>query len=120
MPSVVEVSRGHLIESRHRVSAAVMRADGTMFASTGDPGYQAIRAMIVAGQKFLNDDNTRFDMTNFKPRADWVREMKRYGVLPECVKPGEVADVYAIEQDYWKSLWHQPATAAASLYVHGK
>ncbi len=80
-----------------------------VFASTTDPGYQAIHAMIVAGKEFLERDSTRFDMTHFKPRADWVREMKRYGVLPECVKPEEVTDAYAIEHDYWKSLWHQPA-----------
>jgi cytochrome c553 len=85
-----------------------------IFASTADPGYQSIRAMIVAGKEFLERDNTRFDMTNFKPRADWVREMKRYGVLPECVKPEEITDAYAIEQDYWKSLWHQPESMAAT------
>ncbi len=80
-----------------------------VFASTADPGYQAIRAMIIAGKEFLEGDSTRFDMANFKPRPDWVREMKRYGVLPECVEPEEVTDAYAIEQNYWKSLWHQPA-----------
>jgi hypothetical protein len=40
--------------------------------------------------------------------------MKRYGVLPECVKPEEINDAYAIEQDYWKSLWHQPVPATAA------
>ena len=79
-----------------------------VFASTADPGYQAILAMVVAGKEFLDRDSTRFDKPGFKPRADWVREMKRYGVLPECVKPEEVTDAYGIEQDYWKSLWHQP------------
>ena len=84
-----------------------------IFASTADPGYQAILAMIVAGREFLERDSTRFDGPNFKPRTDWVREMKRYGVLPEGLKPEEVTDVYAVEQDYWKSLWHQPARTSA-------
>lgn len=84
-----------------------------VFASTTDPGYQAIRAMIVAGQEFL-DHNKRFDMTGFVPRTDWFREMKRYGMVPQCVKPEEVTDVYAIEQDYWRSLWPQPETAATA------
>jgi hypothetical protein len=79
-----------------------------IFANTTDPGYQAILAMIVAGKEFLEHDSTRFDMPGFKPRGDWVREMKRYGVLPEGAKPEEVTDVYAIEQGYWKSLWHRP------------
>ena len=32
-------------------------------------------------------------MCGFKPRADWVREMKRYGVLLEGVKPEHVRRV---------------------------
>jgi hypothetical protein len=59
-------------------------------------------------------------MPQFRPRADWVREMKRYSVLPECVKPEEVTDVYAIEQDYWKSLWHQPAAAPGTAQADDK
>lgn len=89
------------------------KSDTAVFASTTDPGYQAIRAMIVAGQEFL-DRNKRFDMTGFVPRTDWFREMKRYGMVPQCVKPEEVTDVYAIEQDYWRSLWHQPEPAATA------
>jgi hypothetical protein len=85
-----------------------------VFASATDSGYQAILAMIVAGKGFLERDSTRFDMTNFRPRPDWVREMQRYGVLPECVTADEVADAYAIERDYWQSLWHQPADHEAS------
>ena len=91
----------------------------SVFASTTDPGYQAIRAMIVAGQEFL-DRNKRFDMTGFVPRTDWFREMKRYGMVPQCVKPEEVTDAYAIEQDYWKSLWHQPAANATAFEARHK
>lgn len=85
-----------------------------VFASTNDPGYQAILAMIAAGQEFL-DRNKRFDMTGFVPRTDWFREMKRYGMAPQCAKPEEVTDAYAIEQDYWKSLWHQPAPSSVAF-----
>jgi len=89
------------------------KSGAAVFASTTDPGYQAIRAMIVAGQEFL-DRNKRFDMTGFVPRTDWFREMKRYGMVPQCVKPEEVTDVYAIEEDYWRSLWHHPEPAATA------
>ncbi len=95
-------------------------AGAAPFASATDADYQAIHAMIVAGKEFLECDSTRFDMTHFKPRPDWVREMKRYGVLPECVRPDEVTDVYAVEKDYWKSLWHQPPMVPTSLNVRGK
>jgi hypothetical protein len=86
-----------------------------VFASAADPGYQAILAKIVAGKNFLEHDSTRFDMTHFRPRADWFREMKRYGVLPECVEPEEITDAYAIERDYWKSLWPQPPAHRAPV-----
>ena len=60
-----------------------------VFRATSDPGYQAILAMIVAGKEFLDRDSTRFDMPGFVPRTDWVREMKRYDVLPEmCAARG--------------------------------
>lgn len=81
-----------------------------VFADPQDPGYRAIRAMIDAGRRFLDRDR-RFDMARFAPRTDWLREMKRYGLLPDCVKPAEVTDVYAVEQDYWRSLWHQPSSS---------
>ena len=52
-------------------------------------------------------------MVGFQPRADWVREMKRYGVLAKEWKSGDPMDVRAVEQDYWKSLWHSPVKSWA-------
>jgi hypothetical protein len=80
-----------------------------VFASKTDPGYQTILAMIVAGKNFLERESTRFDMPNFRPRIDWVREMKRYGILPDSIQPEEVTNVYCIERQYWESLWYRPA-----------
>jgi len=37
MTSIVETLRGGIVESRHRVSIAVLDADGKLLASTGDP-----------------------------------------------------------------------------------
>ena len=93
---------------------AKARQASPVFTDKSDSGYQAILGMVLAGEDFLEHTSTRFDMPNFRPRADWVREMKRYGVLPECAKPEEVTEPYSIERDYWKSLWHQPPTASAS------
>ncbi len=80
---------------------------GAVFKSIEDSGYRAILSMVNAGRNFL-DRNRRFDMAGFVPRSDWLREMKRYGLLPAAVKAEEVRDVYAIEQDYWRSLWPRP------------
>lgn len=89
-------------------------AKGTaVFAAPTDPGYQALLAMIDAGREFLQE-NKRFDMDGFVPRTDWFREMKRYGMIPQCVKPEEATDVYAIEQDYWRSLWPQRIETAST------
>jgi hypothetical protein len=77
-----------------------------VFKDTSDREYQKLLAMIVAGKAFLERDSTRFDMADFRPRADWVREMKRYGILPASHEPSERLDVYAVEQNYWKSLWY--------------
>jgi L-asparaginase II len=41
MPSTIDVYRGELIESRHHVSVAVMRADGVLTGSSGDPELTA-------------------------------------------------------------------------------
>ena len=90
------------------VASTAGRPHPAVFVSTSDPGYQAILGMVGAGRDFL-DRNKRFDMTGFIPRSDWFREMKRYGMVPQCVKPNEVTDVYAVEQDYWQSLWHRPS-----------
>ncbi|MBI3853955.1 MAG: PD40 domain-containing protein [Verrucomicrobia bacterium] len=82
-----------------------------VFADQNDPGYRALLALINAGKVYLAKD-TRFDMPGFQPSADWVREMIRYGVLPESMKPEEVSDVYAVEEKYWESLWHRPVFAS--------
>jgi len=78
-----------------------------VFAATADPDYQALLSFITAGQRRLAEIK-RFDMAGFQPRSDWVREMKRYGVIPASADPAVPLDVYALEQRYWESLWHQP------------
>ena len=62
----------------------------------------------VAGKERL-EQVKRFDMADFRPRQDWVREMKRYGILASDTKPEQGLDVYATERQYWESLWYQPA-----------
>ena len=80
-----------------------------VFATTSDPGYQALLAMVAAGKHHL-EAITRFDMPDFKPRPAYVREMKRYGILPADLPPDAKVDPYLTDKRYWESLWHQPAT----------
>lgn len=74
-----------------------------VFASQDDPGYRALLAMCAAGKARL-DAVKRFDMPDFQPRRDWVREMQRYGVLASET-PTAPLDSYAVERKYWESLW---------------
>jgi hypothetical protein len=78
-----------------------------VFADTTDPDYQKLLALCTAGRDRLQAI-TRFDMPGFKPRGDWVREMKRYGILPGSLNASDPIDVYATERRYWESLWHRP------------
>ena len=79
----------------------------SVFASTADPDYQKLLAVCVAGKERM-DKAKRFDMEGFRPRADWVREMKRYGILSAATGSDEPLDVYAVEKRYWQSLWPMP------------
>ena len=53
-------------------------------------------------------------MPDFRPSAPYVREMKRYGILPMSLEEGAIIDVYATDQAYWRSLWWTPSLQTAS------
>ena len=84
------------------------RKPATVFADANDADYQKLLAMCVAGKEHL-DRIKRFDMPDFRPRVDWVRELTRYGVFSGGVGQTAPADVYAAEKAYWASLWYLPA-----------
>jgi hypothetical protein len=82
-----------------------------VFTRKDDPDYQAILAMIDAGRRRL-DQIKRFDMPGFRPRAEYVREMKRYGVLPPSFDNAkDPIDVYAVERRYWAQFGWKPVKA---------
>jgi len=85
------------------------RAGGkaAVFADTSDPDYQAILALCRQGKRHL-ERIKRFDMPGFRPTPTYVREMKRFGVLPRDLDDGALIDVYAADRAYWRSLWWQP------------
>jgi hypothetical protein len=44
------------------------------------------------------------------PSPQYVREMKRYGILPpDLDTAGTPVDGYAIDEAYWQSFWYRPA-----------
>ena len=84
-----------------------------IFESADDPDYQKILVHVrAAGQRL--DEIKRFDMPGFKPNEQYVREMKRYGLLPagfNLVK--DPIDGYAMDRKYWQSLWWSPDKTGA-------
>jgi hypothetical protein len=84
-------------------------AGDAVFSSSDHPGYRALFAMIDAGRTRLAAIK-RFDMPGFRPRPEYLREMKRYGILSATFdETTEVADPYAIDRRYWDSFIYCPA-----------
>ena len=85
-----------------------MGADGkAVFASTDDPDYQVLLAMIQDGHDML-EKAKRFDMKGFRPPVPYLREMKRYGILPESFDwEKDSVDPYALDRRYWALDWTQ-------------
>lgn len=84
-----------------RPSGAAPGSAPPVFASTEDPDYRRILGMCDAGKRRL-DQIKRFDMPGFRPRPEYLREMKRFGVLPanfDLFK--DPVDVYALDRAYW-------------------
>ena len=82
-------------------------APATVFAGTDDPDYLVLLAAIRAAKDYL-DTIKRFDMPGFRPDEHYVREMKRYGVLPEKLAVDDPIDVYRTDRAYWRLLWYRP------------
>ncbi len=78
-----------------------------VFASTDDPDYQQILAAVVDAKSRL-EKVKRFDMPGYCPNEHYVREMKRYGIVPPQHDPNTPLDPYATDHAYWRSMWHRP------------
>ncbi len=83
-----------------------------VFKTAEDEDYRQLLATIVRNKDAL-DQIKRFDMPGFNPRPEYIREMKRFGILPASFTLGkDPIDFYATDQAYWKSLWWTPTPAA--------
>lgn len=83
---------------------------GGVFPDAADRDYQAILSAVSAAGKTLQS-NKRFDMPGFRPNEHYVRELRRYGILPADFDLGkDPINVYEVDQAYWRSFWHQGVT----------
>ncbi len=79
--------------------------DPPVFKSTNDPGYKK----IIAGIKKVRQDLYRFELAGFRPHNHYIRELKRFRILPQDFNPhNDPIDPYETDRAYWKSLWHTP------------
>jgi hypothetical protein len=84
----------------------------TVFADTNDPDYKKLLAMVAAGRDEL-EVIKRFDMPGFRPNGPYLREMRRFGILPEGHPNDAPVDPYALDRRYWESLWYRAAAPPA-------
>lgn len=80
---------------------------GPLFLSKKDRDYKTLLSMVEAGKNYL-EKIKRFDMAGFRPPEAYIREMKRYGILPKDFPPDAPVNPYALDRAYWKSLWYKP------------
>ena len=95
-----------------KIAGGLDLCGGDVFKNTNDPDYQKILAGIRVGAKQLADGK-RFDMPGFRANKYYIREMRRFGFLPQDLGPDDPVDHYATDQAYWKSFWWQPRANGA-------
>ena len=85
------------------------RSGKPIFNATDDPDYVALLGDITEAAAAL-ERIKRFDMPGFRPNEHYIREMRRFGMLPENFDAAtDPIDVYQLDQKYWQSFWHRPA-----------
>ncbi|MDR3196924.1 MAG: hypothetical protein LBU34_03555 [Planctomycetaceae bacterium] len=79
---------------------------GEFVLKKDDESYKTILTGIERAKLQL-DTIKRFDMPDFQPRPEYIREMKRFGILSKDFDDKTPVDYYDLDQKYWRSLWYQ-------------
>ena len=76
----------------------------SVFASKDDPDYQLLLAAIL-DTKALHDSDPRWDTPGWKAPVEYIREMKRHGILPETFdRETDPLDPHEIDRRYWNAV----------------
>ncbi|MHB9081408.1 MAG: HzsA-related protein [Pirellulaceae bacterium] len=90
-------------------SAGGWESCGPVFADTNDPAYQQMLGSLRRG-KAEGDVRPRYGTPGFRPNRQYVRELKRYGILASDLDPNtSPIDIFQADRDYWKSSWYTPS-----------
>jgi len=74
------------------------------FASKDDPAYRTLLAAIQDA-KALHDSDPRWDSPGWKAPVEYIREMKRHGILPESFdREKDPLDPHEIDRRYWHAV----------------
>jgi hypothetical protein len=85
------------------------RCGQAVFKDTKDPDYQRMLKSIEEAKKRM-DGRANWAERGWKPNKQYIREMKRYGVLDESFDIAkDDFDPFAVDQAYWRSLWNVSA-----------
>jgi hypothetical protein len=91
-------------------SKLISRIDGRHYDVRVSPSEaQLVRLWLDSGATANGTYAVMDGGTPERPSPNYVREMKRYGILaPEFDLATEPIDAYAVDQAYWRSFWHRP------------
>jgi mono/diheme cytochrome c family protein len=80
---------------------------GTVFADKDDDDYKRLLG-ILERAKAAADVRPRYASPGFRPNRQYIREMKKYGVLPPDFDPDHSPiDFFQADQNYWRTYWHE-------------
>ncbi|MCF6284490.1 MAG: hypothetical protein L3K26_04810 [Candidatus Hydrogenedentes bacterium] len=85
-----------------------------VFKDMSDGDYQTLLTAVKETKQYL-DTIKRFDMPGFQPKPPYMREMRRYGILPSDYPDDGEIDPYETDRAYWESLWWKPVKSVAPL-----
>ena len=99
---------GILLAPLARAAGGCGRCGKPVFADTQDPDYRRLLASIESGKK-LYEARPPWGTPGWKPNPQYIREMKRFGILPAAFDPASgTLDPFATDQAYWRSLIPAP------------
>jgi len=113
---VARFSRVVVVNLTHPESSALLKAPlaeaaggwgscGEVFANKEDPDYQALLTSITKSKTAI-DRKPRFATPGWQPHHQYVREMKRYGILPDSLDTTQTPlDPFRTDQAHWSALW---------------
>ncbi|MDR2756642.1 MAG: hypothetical protein LBC20_13130 [Planctomycetaceae bacterium] len=88
-----------------------------VFENKDDPLYREILQSLQRTHQQL-ETGKRFDIPDFRPNDDYIREMQKYGFVKKDLAPNETFDYYRAEKEYFDSWYYNPAIRDVKAAAH--